>query len=317
MRSLALLVATPGGHIEELFELVPRLDRVADDRVWVTAKTPQTSRLLQGHRTHWVRPVGARQGVRAASTVPGAIAMMLRYRPGIVLSTGAALAVPYLVTARGLGIETHYIESATRLVRPSVTGRLMERTPGVHLHDQGFTEARRGWRTLGSVFDAYAPGPERDIEVRRVVVTVGTERFPFPRALETVAGVLPTDVDALIQTGHTTPSPLLPQARPWVPADEFGKAIERADLVITHAGVGSVLTALRSGRHPVVIPRISSRGEHVDDHQAELARVLGDRGLATVIWPGDDLGPALQAAARRTTVRLCIPEVLLSLRPRS
>lgn len=303
MLDRTLLIATPGGHIEELFELAPRIEEIGPDRLWVTARTPQTSGILASEETHWVPPVGSRQGWRALASLPTALALIRRVRPRLVISTGAALAVPYLIAARALGAETHYIESATRLDGPSLTGRMMARIPGVHLHHQGFHRPAARWFGIGSVFDGYRPGSETDTAIRRAVVTLGTERFPFPRALDQALPALPDGVEALIQTGHTPPPGTSLPSRPWVPASELLRAVAAADVVITHAGVGSVLATLRAGKHPVVIPRHATLGEHVDNHQLELATTVADQGLATVVAPDDDLGPVLAQAARRTTVR--------------
>lgn len=298
-----LLVASPGGHVDELFDFVPRLRDVGEDRVWVTTATPQTSRLLADEVTEWVPAVASRQPVRAAASLPRALALVRRHRPSLVVSTGAAMAVPYLVAARLHGIETHYIESATRLNGPSITGQLMSRLPGTRLHHQGFRAPVAGWRSVGSVFDTYSPGPLSEVTgIRRVVLILGTERYPFHRALRQVASALPAGVELLRQTGHTPVADAEGPWQPWVPGDELAEAVAQADLVITHAGVGSVLSALRAGQHPVILPRRASLGEHVDDHQLQLAELLADRGLATVASPDDDLAPIMASASRRSTV---------------
>lgn len=301
--SRTLLVASPGGHIDELFEFVPRLRDVGEDRVWVTTATPQTIRLLSHERTEWVPAVASRQGIRAAASLPLALALMRRHRPSLVVSTGAAMAIPYLVAARLHGTETHYIESATRLEGPSVTGRLMTLLPGTRLHHQGFHSLEPRWQSVGSVFDSYLPGPRAEpVQIRRAVLLLGTERYPFARALRQVAAALPAGVEVLRQTGHTPVADEDGPCRQWVPGDELAEAVARADLIITHAGVGSVLSALRAGRHPIILPRCASLGEHVDDHQRELADLLADRGLASVAAPDQDLVPIIAEASRRTTI---------------
>ena len=72
--------------------------------------------------------------------------------------------------------------------------------------------------------------------------------------------------------------------------------IRVADVVVTHAGVGSILTCLRLGRTPLVVPRQSRFGEHVDDHQVELTRALADDGKVIPVWDVADL-PALVESA--------------------
>lgn len=313
MPELTLLVATPGGHIEELYEVVPRLD-MGEHRLWVTTQTPQTSRLLKSEQCRWVRPVQARQKWRAAATLPEALHVIRTKRPSQVISTGAALAVPYLTAASLLRVPAHYIESATRVAGPSLTGKFVSHLSGVQLYHQSFTQPIDRWTEFGSVFDNYEPGPRRTEAPRRAVVTVGTERFPFSRALEQVLPALPAGVESLIQTGNT---PWTQQGYPttaWVPGDELLRAVREADLVVTHAGVGSVLTALRAGKHPVLIPRLAAYGEHVDDHQLELATLLEKRGLATVVSPGQDLEEVLLDAAGKTTVRCTLPSEDMLLR---
>ncbi len=297
-----LLVATPGGHIDELYELAPRLAEVGTHRIWVTAQTAQTEHLLGDEEVVWVPGVGSRQGLRALSSIPAAMAAMRTHRPRLIVSTGAALSVPYLWSARVHGIPTHYIESATRLHGPSITGRVMERTLGVVKHHQGFVASRSGWNDLGSVFDGYGSAPQTHRSAGNVVVTVGTERFPFQRILTSVASALPSTVDVVWQTGHTPSTELPGTVRAWIPHNELQAAVERADIVVTHAGVGSVLMALRCGRHPLILPRRAALGEHVDDHQVELARHLEQRGLATVASPDDDLAELILESTRYRTV---------------
>ncbi|QFG69783.1 glycosyltransferase [Ornithinimicrobium pratense] len=297
------LIASPGGHIDELYDLTSRLVDSTTRRLWITARTPQTAQLLTTELTEWVPPIASRQGHRALAQLPYAMQLIHRYRPSLVISTGAALAVPHLVASRTLGVPTHYIESATRLEGPSVTGRMMENLPGVRRHHQGFRVPRQGWSHLGSVFDAYRPGPRVSRELRRVVVIVGTERYPFSRALESVARALPGDVEVLYQVGHTPPPDSSASYQKWLPLDELLRAMERADVVVTHAGVGSVLTALRLAKHPLVIPRLPQLGEHVDNHQSQLARMLEAKGLVTVAWRDSDLLPMLTDAAQRSTIR--------------
>lgn len=301
---VTLLVASPGGHVDELFEFAPLLLARSAHRVWLTADTPQTRSLLTGEEVVWVPSIGPRQGARAVRALPGAVRILRRVRPQLIVSTGASLSLPYLVSGRSMGVETHYIESATRLDGPSLTGRMVSRLPGAVLHHQGFAVPRPRWHPIGSVFDAFESRPGTPRPVHRVVVSVGTERFEFPRALAAVARQLPRDADVLWQTGHTRlDHDLTGTVRQWVPGEELRHAVERADLVITHAGVGSVLTALRAGHVPVVIPRRSGLDEHVDDHQVQLASLLAERGLVAAVGQEQDLPAAIEQTRGRTVVR--------------
>jgi UDP-N-acetylglucosamine transferase subunit ALG13 len=131
-----------------------------------------------------------------------------------------------------------------------------------------------------------------------IFVALGTHGQSFARALELVSALDGTD-EMLIQHGVTPPGAAGPRTR-WIehtPWETFSAAIRSADVIICQAGVGTVVTAIRCGHRPVLLPRLARYGEHVDDHQLQLAERLSERGLAYVAGPGADLA-ALVAVAR-------------------
>ena len=65
--------------------------------------------------------------------------------------------------------------------------------------------------------------------------------------------------------------------------------MEEAQTVVTHAGVGSVLTALLNGTRPIVVPRLQRFGEAVDDHQLEFGRRASEAGFVTLVEDTDTL----------------------------
>lgn len=291
-----LFVASPGGHVEELYELFAH--RVGAGQQWVTSRTPQTTSLLKGRDVAWARPVGSRQWLAMLASMPQVWSTIRRTSPTRLVSTGAALSVPYLILARLLGIECLYIESATRLDGPSVTGRIAERIPGIRLRTQTNAWQRPGWELGEGVFDGYVAVERTGHLVRSVLVTVGTERFPFPRMLQVMDESVAEGLEVTWQTGHTQVTTALPGTHcPWWTAVALREAAQAADLVVTHAGVGSILMALRAGRRPVLVPRRADLHEHVDNHQVELAYQLRDRGLAVVAEPGQPLRTLLDEAA--------------------
>jgi UDP-N-acetylglucosamine transferase subunit ALG13 len=85
-----------------------------------------------------------------------------------------------------------------------------------------------------------------------------------------------------------------------LPNAELAAAITAADAVVSHSGIGSAIAVLESGRCPLLVPRERRFGEHVDDHQRQIADELSARGLA-VAKPVHRLGwsDVLAAAALR------------------
>ena len=127
-----------------------------------------------------------------------------------------------------------------------------------------------------------------------VFATLGTHHQAFPRLIEALTAV----DDLVVQYGHS-PAPLgAVQAVDFLPYGAMEEHMRRADVVISHAGVGSILLAQRTGHTPLVVPRLARLGEHVDDHQSDLVRALGERGTIVPVWDTAEL-PALVASAPR------------------
>jgi UDP-N-acetylglucosamine--N-acetylmuramyl-(pentapeptide) pyrophosphoryl-undecaprenol N-acetylglucosamine transferase len=136
-----------------------------------------------------------------------------------------------------------------------------------------------------------------------IFVTLGTHEQPFDRALDLVAALQERD-RVLVQHGATRPRPSLPRVEwsEYLDWELLTTRMRDADLVITHAGVGSAVTAIRAGKKPVLLPRLARFGEHVDDHQLQLAERLAEFGLG-VVWTPDARVDGVIAEARRRSAR--------------
>lgn len=290
----ALLVAESGGHLDQLVRIAPRLRPEFDSVIFVTSETDQSRSLLQGQDVRFVPRVPPRAWRTAARALPTALRLIRREQVTDVISTGSAIAVPYLLAARLSRREAHYIESAARTDGPSVTGNIVRRFPGVRLYTQYPRWADDQWSYRGSVFDGFvAQASDAELAApRRVVVTLGTmNQYPFDRAVQAVRRVLDQlggeNINVLWQIGEAQAEGLSGEVRASVPADRLRVAIAQADLVIAHAGTGSALQILDAGRIPLFLPRSSANNEHVDDHQLLIAEELGGRGLAVTADPDE------------------------------
>jgi heparosan-N-sulfate-glucuronate 5-epimerase len=142
-----------------------------------------------------------------------------------------------------------------------------------------------------------------------IFATVGTHGDGFSRmlaALETLGG----DEDLVVQYGHGRPPANATRAAAFLPFAEMMRLFTEADKVVTHAGVGSILLASRSGHVPVIVPRLARHREHVDDHQVELARALESRGGVVVCWEAADLARLVAGVPGRDDARVTGPRPL-------
>jgi UDP-N-acetylglucosamine transferase subunit ALG13 len=131
-----------------------------------------------------------------------------------------------------------------------------------------------------------------------IFVTVGTHHQPFERLLDALSE-LPGE-ELVVQYGPGAPPAGVRRAVAYLPFDEMLACYSEAEKVITHAGVGSILCARRAGHLPLVVPRRHDLGEHVDDHQAELIRVLEQRGSVVAVWETADLAGSLASSPPRS-----------------
>jgi UDP-N-acetylglucosamine transferase subunit ALG13 len=118
---------------------------------------------------------------------------------------------------------------------------------------------------------------------------LGTQRrYGFRRLVERLIDLFPPNVDVLWQTGSTDTAGLGIETIPYIDHSVLRDAVAQADVVISHAGIGSTLDALGLGKCPVIVPREAIHGEHVDDHQSLIGEAIDSRHLA-VVCPVDQL----------------------------
>lgn len=303
----ALLVASSGGHLKELHHLKDRVEGIEPPYSWVTFDTPQARSLLAAEEVDWVPFVGGRDPVNVARNLAHARRIFKRRKPKVVLSTGSAVALAYFAYGRAKGLPCHFVESAARIDGPSLSGKLMTKIPGVNLYTQYKTWSNDRWKYRGSVFDTFAgeERPEgRPERLDKVVVTLGTYRgYDFSRLVERLIQVLPEETEVLWQTGDTDVSRFGIEGHDAIPEADLTQAMQEADAVVAHAGVGTALAAFEVGVCPLLIPRRHALKEHVDDHQIQIADELVKRDLAVSIDASKLRLEDLLAAGARQVVR--------------
>ena len=122
-----------------------------------------------------------------------------------------------------------------------------------------------------------------------IFVTVGAQ-MPFDRLVRTVddwAGRVPAEIFAQIG-----PSRLRPRHMAWTrflaPGD-FLAQVGAADLLVAHAGMGSIITALEHGKPLLIMPRRGELGETRNDHQVATAHRFRGLGLVEVAFDEQEL----------------------------
>ena len=118
-----LLVCSSGGHLQEMLALAPAWQEL--DPTWVTLRGEDTEYLLRSSQVVWAYGPTNRSLVNLVRNLGVALRTLRRVDPDVVLSTGAALAVPFFAVARLTGRRTVYVESYTRREALSLSGRMV------------------------------------------------------------------------------------------------------------------------------------------------------------------------------------------------
>ena len=133
-----------------------------------------------------------------------------------------------------------------------------------------------------------------------ILATVGTQ-LPFDRmlgALDLWASQNP-EQNILAQTGKTRQRFQHMDCKAFLSPRLFHDAVERAYFMVSHAGMGSILTAAELGKQIVIVPRRAEFMEHRNDHQMATAAEMESMPNVTVVEDADRLAATLNRLITR------------------
>ena len=148
-----LLVASNGGHLLQLLQLADLWPK--ERRHWVTFEKSDSVSLLAGENATWAHHPTNRNLPNLIRNFWLALRIVRRRRVQAVLTTGAGVAVPFVIVGRLLGVNVVYVESMARITSPSLTGRLVY--PFANTFIVQWPELRRVFKhavCYGTVFDS-------------------------------------------------------------------------------------------------------------------------------------------------------------------
>ncbi|MBU4246305.1 MAG: PssE/Cps14G family polysaccharide biosynthesis glycosyltransferase [Nanoarchaeota archaeon] len=130
-----------------------------------------------------------------------------------------------------------------------------------------------------------------------IFVTVGTHTQGFERlimAVDSLVGQGLINEPVTVQIGNTKYEPKNCAGFRFESFEHILELNRTADIVITHAGAGCILTAMQFKKPLIIVPRYKKFGEHVNDHQCDLAAALDKKGKAVVLYDINGLLDALE-----------------------
>ena len=123
-----------------------------------------------------------------------------------------------------------------------------------------------------------------------IFVTVGTQ-LPFDRMIAAVdrwAGERPGS-HVFAQVGPSSLRPTNIEYRDFIGPGECLERMQAAQVIVAHAGMGTILGALELGKPIIVMPRIAALGEHRNEHQLATARRFAELGRLKVAFDEQEL----------------------------
>lgn len=130
-----------------------------------------------------------------------------------------------------------------------------------------------------------------------ILVTLGTQDRSFKRLLEAIQKQIDNGNikdKVIVQAGHTEFVSKDMEIFDLIDRDKFSELISECDLLITHGGVGSILTGLNNNKKVIAAPRLKEYNEHQNNHQLEIIEKFSDSGLILPLYDFDKLDIVLK-----------------------
>lgn len=117
-----------------------------------------------------------------------------------------------------------------------------------------------------------------------ILATIGTQA-PFDRFVKMLDELCEgMDEEVIVQTIKSEYVPKNVKCVDFLPPDVFAQCFNKARMVIAHAGMGTILSALKQDKPIIVVPRLASLKEHRNDHQMATAMRMNELGYVYVAY---------------------------------
>jgi len=112
----------------------------------------------------------------------------------------------------------------------------------------------------------------------KIFVSVGTRPNQFDRLVKEMDLLAKNkQMQVFIQNGNSTYTPKYAKFTKFLGYAEQLKEIKSSELVVMHAGAGTLIDALSNNKSIILFPRLEKFGEHTNDHQIELCQAINKK----------------------------------------
>ena len=128
-----------------------------------------------------------------------------------------------------------------------------------------------------------------------ILVMLGTQNNSFERLLKELERLKEKKIikeKIIVQAGYTKYDSKNLEVFDFIEKDKLEKYQDEADLIITHGGVGSIISSLKKDKKVIAIPRLKEYEEHVNNHQKDIVESFSNNGYIIGINDVKDLEEA-------------------------
>lgn len=132
-----------------------------------------------------------------------------------------------------------------------------------------------------------------------IFVMLGTQNNSFHRLLEKIDELIKQEQiqeEVIVQAGYTKYESKNMEIFDMIPRNELENYQKEANLIITHGGVGSIVSSLKQGKKVIAVPRLHEYGEHVNNHQQEIIKEFEEKGYIIGVSKVEELSNAIKKA---------------------
>ena len=132
-----------------------------------------------------------------------------------------------------------------------------------------------------------------------ILVTLGTQDKSFKRLLDAVQKQIDNGFikdEIIVQAGCTKYESKDMKIFDLIDREEFSELISKCDILITHGGVGSILTGLKNNKKVIAAARLEKYKEHTNDHQLQIIDKFTKSGYILSLDNFDRLDETLKKA---------------------
>lgn len=290
-----LVIASAGGHLTQALCACNHVDEI----VLVTNVSLVNDNKIEKIYTIWATQKNA---FIHFINIFYALYVLAKERPRTVFTTGGPIVLPFALVCKFLPVRFVYVDTLSRVVELSNTGKLIYK---YKLYDEFMSQ----WQAVAKDYNVEYAGKTFDLEGKSnqvippmaapesplVLVTTGTNMYPFPRLIAAMAKLEiyhDPNVRWFIQTGgfDVENKPANGEITAMVSKSKMDQLVQESSLVISHCGVGSINHMLIFQKKVVFVPRFEQFGEFSDDHQLQIAKELRNPNM-TVVYPDELLHP--------------------------